>query len=329
MTSGQSPGNNAGGAREAAGREQVIPRTARVGRGDGEGVVVGIDAGGSTTRVRALLADATVYEGTGGPGNPVMADHETIRASYHAALAGCPEAARIAACVSGARGGLRRAQITELLASRFPGAKIRVEPDYVAAFLAASPVPDVCVAAGTGSVVCSRAADGSYPVSGGHGWILGDHGGAARLGRAALERFVADPSEVPDTFASAIRQAFGDDDPRFVVRTIHTAPNPAPLLARFAPLLTTAAENKVQWASAVLDAEMLALADTVARHIVQYLPRRRRMHIALAGGVWESLAATAALNAALQRAGICGAVIARSLADPIEGAVRLAGDIAW
>jgi N-acetylglucosamine kinase-like BadF-type ATPase len=306
----------------------VIPQTARGGRADGDGVVVGIDAGGSSTRVRALLRGATIYEGTGGPGNPLMADQETIRASYHAALAGCPDAARIAAGVSGARSGGGRAQITELLASRFPGAKIRVEPDYVTAFLAASPATDVCVVAGTGSVVCSRSADGSYPVSGGHGWILGDHGGAARLGRAALEHFVADHSEVPGTFAAAIRQAFGDNDPRFVVRALHAAPNPAPLLARFAPLLTAAAENKVRWACAVLDAEMLALAGTVARHIDQHLPRRPTVHIALAGGVWESLAARSGLNTALERAGIRGPVVARSLADPIDGAVRLTGDIA-
>jgi hypothetical protein len=90
-------GNHADRARKAAGFERVIPQTARGGRGDGEGVVVGIDAGGSSTRVRALLSGATIYEGTGGPGNPLMADQETIRASYHAALAGCPDAARIAA----------------------------------------------------------------------------------------------------------------------------------------------------------------------------------------------------------------------------------------
>lgn len=93
----------------------MSPRTARGGRG--AGAVVGIDAGGSSTRVRALLSGATVYEGTGGPGNPLMADQETIRASYYAALAGCPDAARIAACVSGARSEAGRARIAALATS--------------------------------------------------------------------------------------------------------------------------------------------------------------------------------------------------------------------
>lgn len=274
-----------------------------------------------------MLRGTMIYEGTGGPGNPLMADQETIRASYHAALAGCPDAAQIAACVSGAGGAARRAQIAELLSSRFPGAGIRVEPDYVAAFLAAPPLTDVCLAAGTGSVVCSRAADGSYPVSGGCGWILGDHGGAARLGRAALEHFVADPANVSDAFASAIRQAFGDDDWHSIVRAVHATPNPAPLLARFAPLLTAVAESQERWAVAALDAEMLGLAATTARHIHRYLPSTPAVHIALAGGVWRSPAARSSVSAALERAGIRRPVVAQSLADPIEGAVRMAGDI--
>jgi glucosamine kinase len=305
----------------------VISRTAHRGSEDGAEVVVGIDAGGSGTRARAMLRGTMIYEGAGGPGNPLMGDQETIRASYHAALAGCPDAGRVVACVSGAGGAGGRALIADLLTSRFPGAEVRVEPDYVAAFLAAPPFTDVCVVAGTGSVVCSRAADGSYPVSGGSGWIIGDQGGAARLGRAALEHFVADPANVPDCFAAAIREAFGDKDRRSVVRAIHATPNPAPLLARFAPLLTAAAENQVRWAVAALDAEMLGLAATTARHVDQHLRSTPGVHIVLAGGVWQSSAARSSLTAALERAGIRSPSVVHSLSDPIEGAVRLAMDI--
>src|SRR5262249_47577599 len=83
---------------------------------------------------------------------------------------------------------------------RSPGADSQGAPDYVAAFLAAPRGTDACIVAGTGSVVCSRAADGGYRVSGGRGWILGDHGSAARLGRAALEHFVNHPAAVPASF---------------------------------------------------------------------------------------------------------------------------------
>ena len=288
-------------------------------------VVVGIDAGGSSTRARAIRRGAVVYEGSGGPGNPLTADSRTVRASYRAALAGCPAAARVAACVSGTRGAAQREQIADLLAGRFPAADIQVVPDYVAAFLAAPPGTDACIVAGTGSVVCGRAADGGYRVSGGRGWILGDHGSAARLGRAALEHFVTHPADVPASFAAAIGEIFGDDDWRTVVHAVQTARNPAPLLARAAPLLTAAAETQQHWATEQLDAEMTALAATAARHIEQHIRGRPEVHVALCGGVWASQIARSSVGSALERAGGCRVVVTRSLSDPIEGAVRLAG----
>jgi N-acetylglucosamine kinase-like BadF-type ATPase len=290
-------------------------------------VVVGIDAGGSSTRARAIRRGAVVFEGSGGPGNPLAADPETVRASYRTALAGCPAAARVAACVSGTGGQAQREQIADLLAGRFPGAFIQVVPDYVAAFRAAPTGTDACVVAGTGSVVCSRAADGSYRVSGGRGWILGDHGSAARLGRAALEHFVSDPGGVPASFAAAIGEIFGDGDWRSVVSAVQTAPNPASLLARAAPLLTAAAQTRQRWATEQLDAEMMALAATAARHIEQHIHGTPEVHVALCGGVWASRAARSSLTSAITGVSSRRVIVTRSPGDPVAGAVRLAGSM--
>jgi N-acetylglucosamine kinase-like BadF-type ATPase len=290
-------------------------------------VVVGIDAGGSGTRARAVRQGAVIYEGSGGPGNPLTADPETVRDSYRMALAGCPAAARVAVCASGTGGQAQRAQIAGLLAGRFPGADIHVAPDYVAAFLAAPQGTDACIVAGTGSVVCSRAGDGGYRVSGGLGWILGDHGSAARLGRAALEHFVSYPATVPASFAAAAGEIFGDGDRRSVVRAVQTARNPAPLLARAAPLLTAAAETGQRWATEQLDTEMTALAATAARHIEQHIPGTPEVHVALCGGVWASRIARSSLTSAMARASGRRVIVTRSLSDPVDGAVRLAGSV--
>jgi glucosamine kinase len=287
-------------------------------------VFLGLDAGGSSTRARAVQRGVLVFEGVGGPGNPLMAGPKTIRASYQAALDGCPSATRVAACVSGGGGEAERAQIADLLAHRFPDASVHVVPDYIAAFLAASPARDLCIVAGTGSVVCSRATDGSFLVSGGRGWILGDHGGAARLGRAALEHYVAGVFDVPVSFAVAVQKLFGIGDWRSVVHAVHAAPNPAPLLARAAPLLTGAAESGEQWAIEQLSLEMSALATTAARHIDQHLAGTVKVDIALSGGIWSSMTAQSALNAALRQASGRALTVTRSVADPLEGAVRLA-----
>ncbi len=286
-------------------------------------VVVGIDAGGSSTRARAVSGGAIVCEGVGGPGNPVMAGPEIIRTSYNQALVGCPSPGRVVACVSGTSHEAKRAQVEDLLTARFPGASVRVLPDYFACITAAPAGTDVCVVAGTGSVVCNRAADGSYRVTGGHGWILGDHGSAARLGRAALEYFVADPRRAPAQFAESAGQLFGCSDWRSVVRTVHAAPNPAPLLARAAPLLTAAAEGQ-SWAVGLLDEEMTALAASAVQHIEHYLPGKREVRVALSGGVWTSEAARSSFARALERRAGCRVTVGRSVIHPIDGAVRLA-----
>ena len=283
-------------------------------------VVLGIDAGGSSTRARAVRLGSTVHQGAGGPGNPIMADAQTVRASYHAALAGCPAPSRVAACVS----GTSRAEIERLLAERFPDAHIRVMPDYAACVTVAPPRTDICIVAGTGSVVCSKAADGSFRVTGGRGWILGDHGSAARLGRAALEHFAADPKRAPASFPDAIGQMFGSSDWRAVVDAVHTAPNPAPLLARAAPLLTAAAEGQLPWAVSLLDGEMTALAASAVRHIEQYMARAPQVRIALSGGVWASQTARASLTQALARTTNGKVTVIRSVRDALDGAVLLA-----
>lgn len=300
--------------------------TARAADGGGK-VIVGIDAGGSSTRVRAQAGSVLVFEGAGGPGNPVMTRPETVRASYHAALGGCPAASRVAACVSGGGGPAQRAQIADLLSARFPGANVYVAPDHVGAFLAAPPGSDICILAGTGSAVCGRGADGGFVVSGGRGWILGDHGGAARLGQAALEHYVRDVAGIPAPFTDAVKRLFGDADRRAVVHSVHAAQNPAPLLARAAPLLTAAAEGGERWAIERLGLEMSALAFTAARHIDTYLPGTATVHVAISGGVWSSPAAQAALTSALGQASSRPVTVTRSLADPVDGAVRLAASL--
>ncbi len=253
-----------------------------------------------------------------------MADPETLRASYHAALAGFPSPVRVAACVSGTTDEAKRAQIEDLLAERFPGAVVRVLPDYFAPVMAAPQGTDVCIVAGTGSVVGGRDAAGKYCATGGRGWILGDHGSAARLGRAALEYFVSDPRRAPASLAEAVGQLFGDSDWRTVVRAVHGALNPAPLLARAAPLLTGAAEDQAGWAVDLLDEEMSALAASTAWHINQYLHGKPEIRAALSGGVWRSLAARSSFGRALEQAVACQIIVSQSMNDPLDGAVRLA-----
>ncbi|HEX9065427.1 MAG TPA: BadF/BadG/BcrA/BcrD ATPase family protein [Streptosporangiaceae bacterium] len=297
------------------------------GSGNGDRVLAGIDAGGSSTRALAVAGGRVVFAGRGGPGNPLAAGQDALTASYLTALAGCPDPAAVAACVSGAGGARERGQIADLLADRFPGASIQVVPDYAGAILAAPDGTDVVVIAGTGSVVCSPAGGGRYHVSGGRGWILGDRGGAARLGQAALEWYCADRATDPEVTAQ-VRDCLGQTDWRGIVAALAVSPNPAALLASAAPVLTAAAEGGADWATTRLAAEMSALAAVTCRHIERHLSPAGQVRVALTGGVWASPAARAAFSHALAAPGSpsrARITILPDPLDPLDGAIRLAG----
>lgn len=288
-----------------------------------DGVILGIDAGGSCIRAQAVHRGLVLYEGAGGPGNPLSTEAKTLLANYKTALTGCPEPTYIAACVSGAGCHEQRLQIAELLGNFFPQARVLVFPDYVAAYVAAPAGTDVTVIAGTGSLVCSQLDDGTFANSGGRGWILGDHGSAARLGRAALEWFCDDPAAVGKDFTDAVIDLFGSSDWRHIQRALGSAPSRSAYLARAAPLLTSAADYGADWAITRLRDEMSGLATTTCHHIERYLRREDVIKVALAGGVWASQQASSCYGAALASA--CPAIsITRSSLSSLDGAVRLA-----
>jgi N-acetylglucosamine kinase-like BadF-type ATPase len=309
--------------------------TARPGRqSDGRGpthdVVLGIDAGGTRTRARAVLDGAVVHEGEGGPGNPQTTQQRHLHDSYRQALAGCPPPARIGACIAGVEDPEQRDRMHLLLRTSFPGATVRVAPDYVAALRAAPPGTDVCVIAGTGSLVCSATGAAGYVRSGGRGWILGDHGSGARLGQAFLERFTDAPESAPAHLTSAVRALYGTADWRRLVSEVHRSATPAAWLARAAALLTGEAERGAEWAAHCLDSEMSALARTTSRHIDRHIDRHiagdGAVQVALAGGLWTSGAVFSAFTAALSRYSDRIVHVQRSTRAPLDGAVQFAAE---
>jgi glucosamine kinase len=283
-------------------------------------VVVGIDAGGTRTRALARHGDGVVHQGEGGPGNPLSTSARHLARSFAEALDGCPDPAIVAVCAAGAAGADGRGRIERLIRQRFPGVTVVVAPDYVAALMAAGADADVVVVAGTGSVVCSRADAGTARVSGGHGWIVGDHGSAARLGRSVLDHHCA-AAGVDATLAAAMHTAYGTSEPARLIAALHGSEAPAAFLARAAPVLTAAALDGHPWAIATLDRQMQALAVTTCAHVERWSHPAAR--IALCGGVWRSAAARVAFERAIVRR-LPRASVAACATTPTEGAVALA-----
>ena len=240
------------------------------------GYVVGVDAGGTSTRALAAdAAGAVLGTGRAGGANPNSHPPEEAAAQIAHAIAAAtagldPE--RGIACVVGMAGA---SKLTDpVVAAFFEQAwqrvgldgRVRVASDAEAAFASATSAADGTVLiAGTGSIAGRIRKRRMVSSAGGYGWLLGDEGSAYWLGREAIRATLdalGGGSPLDGLPAAVLRQALGihlpeelsdADRPDVWGRLITRANAEAPVqLAKFAPLVSTADHN----------------GETVAREIV-------------------------------------------------------------
>ncbi len=156
---------------------------------------VGVDGGGTQTRLR--LADATgrtLAEGRAGPSALGQGADQAWR-HIHQALtqaahtAGLPEAPDWADCAMGAglSGAGVPAQAQAFLARTPLALTLTLDTDGHTGVLGAHAAQaGALVIAGTGSVAEALGADGQRRTVGGWGWLNGDEGSGAWLGKAAV-----------------------------------------------------------------------------------------------------------------------------------------------
>ncbi|HEY2264226.1 MAG TPA: BadF/BadG/BcrA/BcrD ATPase family protein [Streptosporangiaceae bacterium] len=151
------------------------------------GRILGIDAGGSGTRV------VVVENGTVTPQPDELPINVLLTEGFAGRLLQIIKAADVTAAGVGLAGLRQEAQAAELTATltRQAGRPVHVTGDadtaQAGAFLGG---PGVVVIAGTGSMAFGR--DGERHVrAGGHGFLLGDEGSAYWIGRAAAQAALA------------------------------------------------------------------------------------------------------------------------------------------
>ncbi|MGW0707346.1 BadF/BadG/BcrA/BcrD ATPase family protein [Streptomyces sp. NPDC002643] len=173
--------------------------------GDLQGLVVGLDAGG--TRTRAVCASARdgrpLGEGAAGPGNALTVPGPELTDHLADAIArAVPEASRgrVRAVAGGFAGAARspadepgrvraRDALTAALDRLGIGARaVEVYSDIEAAFAGAPghPADGLALVAGTGAVAARIEGRVLVATSGGDGWLLGDDGGGFWIGRSAV-----------------------------------------------------------------------------------------------------------------------------------------------
>lgn len=251
-------------------------------------VFVGLDCGGSSSRVLAVDEQGNVlFQGQSGAANLVSTPEGRLRRNLTHATQGCPSATFVCGCFAGLINDDVRRRGEILLHDLFPRAQVRAEPDYTAALYAAPKETDICVIAGTGSLVCSRTPEGIVR-SGGRGYILGDFGSGYQFGRDAVIHYLDAPHEASDALRQAIRDAFDTENTDAIVAAVYKSPTPAGILGKFAKPLGVDARNGEPYALQSLETNLLRLTDTVRRHVDRFVLPSPKLAVTLAGGVWKA-----------------------------------------
>lgn len=260
-------------------------------------LVVGLDAGGTRTRAVAAAEDGRpLGEGAAGPGNaltvpvPRITDHlaeaigQAVPAEARArvvAVAGGFAGATAASTEEPGHVNARTALTAALRRLDIPTDRIRVCSDIEAAFASApgTPADGLALVAGTGAVALRITDRRSTATVDGDGWLLGDDGSGFWIGRSAVRAALrmADGRGPTTILAGSVGQALGvpaealpgTDWSRahreaYRMHVLPTVMAELPIrLARFAPLVVEAAEEKDTVAEGILDEAADQLTDTV------------------------------------------------------------------
>lgn len=298
-----------------------------------DGPLIGIDGGGTATRV--VVADENGRElihrtgpaGLVDPRHPEASATTLITLIREAATeAGVAlPAAALCAGLAGAGSLEHRERVREVLLAAGVADRIIVVGDgEIALEGALAGSPGVLLVAGTGSAAWGRAEDGRTARCGGWGMVVGDEGSGYAIGREALRAALRSADGRADTtgLLPELLAALELIEPREIAAWAGTALKAD--VAALSPLVIRLAEAGDPAAAAIVD----AAADELARHVDALIERL---------GPWSAPLAVVFHGGALREGGLADrvdAILATSpvtierrepAADAVSGAVRMAG----
>jgi N-acetylglucosamine kinase-like BadF-type ATPase len=144
-----------------------------------------------------------------------------------------------------------------------------------------------CLISGTGSIALGRSSGGVMVRSGGHGYMLGDEGGAAWIGRTAIARILRslENRDLPTDMLPAILEEACVLQASDLIQYVHHDADKA-AIAKLAPVVTAAARAGDPLALDILSkgAEELVLLVKSVKDQSPWITNRK---LVLAGGVLE------------------------------------------
>lgn len=296
-------------------------------------IVVGIDGGGSKTRVIVADEHGTALGEVVAPASAVRpggAEHsaEVIATAVRDALASCemthvvPKV--ICVGVAGAARDPERQLLWQALAGHEIADEIVVHPDFAIALDDAfGDGPGVLLISGTGSVAFGRSPAGTIARCGGWGPVFGDEGSGAWIGRRALSVVTAsaDGREPETALMGAVLTAAQVNDPQELIAW-GAAASPA-IFATLAPVVSSVADGGDLRANAILSLaveELVLHVRTLARQL--FGDERAATPVAFTGGMLTRGSTVRKRLEHRLRSAVPGAQIHGPDVDPARGAVR-------
>lgn len=298
-------------------------------------IVVGVDAGGSKTRIIVATSDGeTLAEivGAGAAMTPGNADYcaDVIAALVMSALANAEQSETVPrALYAGVAGTGREAEqmaLQDALSRREIAEEVAVETDASIALADAfGDRSGVLLIAGTGSIAVGRSPTGMSARCGGWGITFGDEGSGAWIGRRALSVVAAshDGREPETALTGAILTAAQVNEVEQLIPWAIAADNET--LAALAPsVLAMAMQDDVR-ANSIVDMaveELVLHVRALAKRL--FVDDRAAFDLALAGGLLHKGSLIRKRLERRLRAAVPGVTVHAEDVDGARGAVKLA-----
>jgi N-acetylglucosamine kinase-like BadF-type ATPase len=293
-----------------------------------ERLVVGVDAGGSTTRAAVALEGQIIRsaEGPGANASSIGVDDaaDAILTTIRRALARDRPAA-IAIGAAGAGRASVAGELRDLVAGAYRESRVVVADDASIALRGAVPAgPGIALIAGTGS--CAYAEHGDVRARvGGLGYLAGDEGSAFAIGMAAVRAYgrVLDGRGRADETTDLVARALHVPDRDAYLTLLYDRALVPATIAALAPGIVAFAGKGNRVAGKIVQQAALDLGDLVKSAALQARLVDASPVVALCGGL---LAENSMLTFLLETrivGDLPGASIVRG-SNPLDGAIRIA-----
>ncbi|MDZ4673385.1 MAG: BadF/BadG/BcrA/BcrD ATPase family protein [Gemmatimonadota bacterium] len=251
-------------------------------------IVIGVDAGGTSSTAAVWQDGVEAGRATGGAGavrpTRAMAAASNIADTVRLALtkAGALQGDILVVGAAGAGREEERNELRTALRMHHLAERLIVTTDVELALAAAfGSGPGIILIAGTGSIAVARTADGSVSRAGGFGWQMGDEGGGYWIGRMGLQALSRSSdgrggaTVLLETMGPIVRCGTFQELVRWSVTATPSE------VAALAPGVVAAAARGDQMAAAILD----RAADELVGLVRAVMPEGGGATVALSGGL--------------------------------------------